>query len=207
MSQALLFSLISTMLYMVGFIPYIYHVFYGRVVPHPFSWTIWFLFAATNTYILFEVNGWNWSLFSVVSRTIALAIGLSCGWWMIRKIQLSRFDYLSLLLAVFVIIGINIYGMREAVVAMVVVDMIVSLPTIKKVWMDPRTEDALVWFTTALSLSCLLISLPFFTFENSFFWFYAVFANISIGLLIKLRGRYIRGKWGYRIAAFFCFRN
>ena len=180
MSQSLIFASLSVFLYLIGFIPYIYHVFHGRVVPHPFSWSIWFIFAATNAYILFETLGYTWSLVSLGIRTIALAIGLACGWWLIRQIRLSQFDYLSLILAVFVVILINLYGMREAVIAMVVVDMIILLPTIKKIWISPHTEDALVWFTTALSQACLLMSLPFFTFENSFFWFYAICANLVV---------------------------
>lgn len=187
MSQSLIFASISVFLYFIGFIPYIYHVFHGRVIPHPFSWSIWFLFAATNCYILFEINGLTWSLGSLVLRTFALIIGMSCGWWMVRKIALSKFDYLSLLLAIFVIIFVNIYGLKEAIIAMVCVDIVVLLPTIKKIWMDPRTEDAFAWFTTALSQACFLLSLPFFTFENSFFWFYAICANLSIGLYIRLR--------------------
>lgn len=178
MSQSAIFASISIFLYFVGFIPYIYHVFRGRVVPHPFSWTIWFIFSAINCYIFLTVSGIDWSFLSVFLRTTALFIGLLCGWWFIRKIHISKFDYLALILALFVIVCIYFYGMRQAVIAMVIVDMIVLLPTIKKIWLDPRTEDTLIWLTTALSQTCLVISLPFFTFENSFFWLYAICANI-----------------------------
>ncbi len=187
MTQSALFASISVFLYFVGFIPYIYHVFHGRVVPHPFSWTIWFIFSATNCYILMEVNGIDWSFMSLVLRTGALLIGLACGWWFIRKIHISKFDYLALILALFVIVCINFYGMKQAVIAMVTVDIIVLLPTLKKIWLDPRTEDAFAWLTTGLSQACLLISLPFFTFENSFFWFYAICVNLLVGLFIHLR--------------------
>lgn len=187
MTQSAIFASLSVFLYFIGFIPYIYHVFHGRVVPHPFSWTIWFIFSATNCAILLTVNGFSWSLASLVMRTGALLIGLACGWWFIRKIHISKFDYLSLILALFVIVCINLYGMKQAVIAMIVVDLIVLLPTVKKIWHDPRTEDAFAWLTTAFSQSCLLISLPFFTFENSFFWFYAICVNLSVGLFIHLR--------------------
>ena len=190
MSQSVIFASLSVFLYFIGFIPYIYHVFHGRVVPHPFTWTVWFIFALTNAYILFQVNGWSWSLASLSMRIIALLIGLACGWWFIRKIHLSSFDYISLLLAAGVILFIHLYGLKQAIIAMICVDIIVTLPTLKKIWLDPHTEDSLAWLTTALSQSCLVISLPFLTFENSFFWLYAICANFTIALLIRLRTRY-----------------
>jgi hypothetical protein len=109
MSQGILFASISIFLYYLGFIPYIYHVFHGRVVPHPFSWTIWFIFSATNLFILIETTGIQASFYSLLARTIALLIGLFCGWWFIKKISITRFDYLSILLALFVIIFVNFY--------------------------------------------------------------------------------------------------
>lgn len=189
MIQEIAFASIAVFIYFLGFIPYIYHVFHGRVLPHPFTWTIWFIFSVTNLYILIETTGLNPSFYSLFARTIALLIGLLCGWWYIRKIALSQFDYLSLILALFVILFVYLYGLREAVIAMVIIDMIILLPTLKKIWRDPKTEDAFAWFMTALSQSSLLISLPFFTFENAFFWFYAITANLSVGLFIHLLAR------------------
>lgn len=184
MSQGIVFASISIFLYYIGFIPYIYHVFHGRVVPHPFSWTIWFIFSVTNLYILIETTGIYASFYSLFARTFALFLWLLCGWWFIKKISLTSFDYLSLVLAIFVIVFVYYYGMREAVIAMVIIDIVVLLPTLKKIWIEPRTEDAMAWFTTALSQGCLILSLPFLSFENSFFWFYAICSNLSVWLFI-----------------------
>ncbi|MBP9812205.1 hypothetical protein KBC86_02400 [Candidatus Gracilibacteria bacterium] len=186
MTQEILFASLSIFLYFLGFIPYIYHVFHGRVVPHPFTWTIWFIFSVTNLFIFIETTGIEPTFYSILARTLALFLGLSCGWWFLRKISLSAFDYVSLLLALLVILAMYLFGLREAVILMVIIDIIVLLPTIKKIWREPRTEDALAWFTTALSQGSLLMSLPFLSFENAFFWLYAICANLSVGLFIHL---------------------
>lgn len=186
MTQSIIFATISIFLYYLGFIPYIYHVFHGRVVPHPFSWTIWFIFSLTNLYILIVTTGLEASFYSLLARSFALCIGVFCGWWFIKKISITRFDYLSILFALFVIVFINLYGMKQAIIAMIITDMIVLMPTLRKIWIDPRTEDTMAWFMTALSQGCLLMSLPFFSFENSFFWFYAICANLSVGLFIHI---------------------
>jgi hypothetical protein len=109
MKSEIIFASISVFLYFLGFIPYIYHVFHGRVVPHPFTWSIWFIFSVTNLYILLVTLGIEASFYTLLARTIALFIGLTIGWWFIRKIPLSQFDYLSLVLASFVIVCIYFY--------------------------------------------------------------------------------------------------
>lgn len=56
-------ALISVVLYAIGFVPYIYHVFHGRVIPHPFSWSVWMLFGIINASILSAASeGWSWAL-------------------------------------------------------------------------------------------------------------------------------------------------
>lgn len=50
-------SFLGAFLYLVGFVPYMYHVFRGRVIPHAFSWTIWAILSSINTYALFMSTG------------------------------------------------------------------------------------------------------------------------------------------------------
>ncbi len=71
---SLFFVILGTLLYLIGFIPYMYHVFHGRVVPHPFSWTIWAILSAISTYALMSSDGVTDSLFTPVIRTIALSL-------------------------------------------------------------------------------------------------------------------------------------
>ena len=206
MSQSVIFASLSVFLYCIGFIPYIYHVFHGRVVPHPFSWTIWLIFALGNAYILYDLSGWTWSLWSLSMRCIALTIGMICGWIYIKKIQISFFDYLALFAIGLIIIGMYFLSPKVTVIAMVILDAIILLPTVKKIWIDPRTEDSLIWFTVALSQACLLVSLPFYTFENSFFWIYSIIASLSVGIFRWIRWYIFHAPWYERITDF-CFKK
>lgn len=43
------FITLSILFYLIGIIPYMYHIFHGRVVPHAFSWTVWTILSAVNT--------------------------------------------------------------------------------------------------------------------------------------------------------------
>ncbi len=68
----LFFIILSSLLYLIGVIPYFYHVFHGRVVPHPFTWTIGLLFAVSNGYILMISDVDSVSLIPICIRSIAL---------------------------------------------------------------------------------------------------------------------------------------
>lgn len=86
--------------YLVGFVPYIYHAFHGRVVPHPFSWTIWCILSGINTWILLDLYGMSSTLITPMVRTLALVVGSLVGWMLIRRIAISTFDYICLLMAI-----------------------------------------------------------------------------------------------------------
>ena len=185
MNNELFYALLSVFLYGIGFVPYIYHVFHGRVVPHPFSWTIWCGFSLMNLIILYSSIWYTPTFFIVLIRAISLAFGALCGWYFLSRIQVGKFDIFALILAILSIGILNLYWFREVVIWMVITDMIVLLPTLRKIFSDPRSEDALIWFTLGLSQWCLLLSLPHLSFENSFFWFYAIVSNLSVWILIR----------------------
>ena len=74
MTLSIIYITIAIVLYLIGYIPYIYHVFHGRVVPHPFSYTVWCLFVINSGYILFTDSVWTYPLIMVIVRALALGL-------------------------------------------------------------------------------------------------------------------------------------
>ena len=150
------------------------------------------------------------ALFPMFVRMSCLVLGSIAGWCLIRRISISQFDYFFLLLTVSVIIMVQYYGLRNAVIAMISIDFLVLTPTLRKIYKNPESEDALVWFTASLSLACLILSLPSITFESSLFWFYTVTANLAVALFIRIwtirRAHTWRGR-AVRFLGFFHFQR
>lgn len=185
-----------------------YHVFHGRVVPHPFSWTIWAILSAISTYALMSSDGVTDSLFTPVIRTIALSLWWVVWWFLMRRIAISIFDYFFLFLWVICIFIASYYGVREAIIPTILVDFLVLSPTLKKIWNDPNSEDILAWVFISLSQICILLSLDHYTLQNSLFWAYQVFINISVALFIYRR-RLSLAHWKYfflRLASRFSYK-
>lgn len=72
MTITIFFSTLSILFYLIGIVPYIYHIFHGRVVPHPFSWTVWAILAVINTLGLISHAGMNYLTISPIIATVAL---------------------------------------------------------------------------------------------------------------------------------------
>lgn len=198
---SLIFILFSIIIYLVGFIPYIYHVFHGRVVPHPFTWTIWVILVSINTIQLWITDGMSTSLISPLMRIIALSIGVVVGWYYIRKIQINFLDYICLFFAV-VVIGIaSIWWISHAIIPTIAIYMLVMAPTLKKIWINPHSEDSLAWVTAWFSLFFLLCSIQTYTFDSVIFWIYDMALNFSIAIFIIYRTRYM-DRWTNRVKSF-----
>ncbi len=199
---SIFFVILGTIFYLVWFIPYVYHIFHGRVVPHPFSWTIWCILSWVNIYALIGSGIVDMTLLTPLVRTVALSIGAIVGWFLIRRIRITFFDYICLWLALSCLIIAYEYGVSQAVIPTILVDLLVLSPTLHKIWNDPQSEDPFAWICVVLSQICMLLSFPTHTFENSLFWAYVMLVNALVAIFIYRR-QITTEKWRYRIYSFF----
>ena len=88
----------------------------------------------------------------------------------ISRIQINSFDYLCVSLALVCIVIAYRYGAMNAVIPTIIVDILVLLPTVKKVWNNPDTEDAWTWMCGVFSTLCVLLSLSVYSREILLFW-------------------------------------
>ena len=197
-TTALFFACLGAILYLIGFVPYIYHAFRGKVVPHPFTWTVGFMLSAINTYGLFLSDGFTDTLIPTVVRTWALFIGLFVGWYFIARISLNWFDYFCIILWVGCLFIASYIWVSEAIIPTIIVDILVLSPTLKKIWRDPDSEDIFAWVLTVFSQACLLLSLGHYTLENSLFWAYVMSVNALVAILIYRRRLFV-STWTYKI--------
>ena len=202
MTTPLFFVILGTLIYLIGFLPYVYHVFHGRVVPHPFSWTIWCILSGINTYILVESGVTEMTLLTPLVRTTALFAWAIIGWFLIWRIVITRFDYICLGLAITCLTIAYVFWVNQAIIPTILVDLLVLSPTLHKIWNDPKSEDSFAWICVMFSQVCILLSLPNHTFENSIFWGYVMIVNALVAVFIYRRQLYV-SNWRYRVWSFF----
>jgi hypothetical protein len=210
MSLTIVFIVLSIFFYLLWAIPYLYHIFHGKVVPHPFSWTVWAILSAVNTLGLIQNIGISYISISPIVSTWVLCFWAIIWWTLIKKIQITYFDYICLLLALWVIGIAYFFWLSQAIIPSVFVDLLLLAPTVKKFWKTPRSEDISWWLGAAISRFFLLLSLGAgaLSFSN-FWWWYAVVINLLVSVVLFYRTQYTE-KLFYRIrkiAGFFALKK
>lgn len=203
MTITIFFSTLSILFYLIGIVPYIYHIFHGRVVPHPFSWTVWAILAVINTLGLISHAGMNYLTISPIIATVALCFWAVIGWFMIKKVKISILDYIFLFLALCVIGIAYFQWLSKAIIPSICIDLLILAPTLRKLWDTPRSGDLLGWFGAAISKLFFILSLGSMALSYvNIWWWYTLVVNVIVALIIFYRTRYVEN-WFNRLKSIF----
>ena len=188
MSIYALLGILSPLICAVGYVPYIAAMAKKKITPHPFSWLLWAIlgFVSLVTYI------------GVGAKvTLPLAIMNFAGptliffftikYW---KEGFSRVDYLCLAFSLVSILTYVIF--HRAAIALTINlagDLFAALPTVRKTWIDPSSENFLTWFCFAIGAMVSLVALDgHFSYGVTLLPLYlASFETLMV--LLVLRGR------------------
>ncbi len=157
-------SVIAGLLFIVGFVPYIYAIMRKGTKPAKASWIIWAsLDSITITGMYFEdaVNGQITG--AVVGAWVVVILALkhgTPGW--------TRLDKFCLIGAV---LGIVLWQVFSNPVLGIMISLSVvfsgSIPTFVSAWKDPSREDKLAWTIFWISCVCAVIAIPQWTLADA----------------------------------------
>ncbi|MDD5197832.1 MAG: hypothetical protein PHN60_03150 [Candidatus Gracilibacteria bacterium] len=190
MENTMIFALISTIIYLIGAIPYTIGIIRGEVLPHPFSYGTWIVLVGINNIVLFQENA-GWTLLPAIVQFVFMVVNVIGGCFAFRKIQINWFDYFCLGLAILSLFIWWKVGVEYAVIMTVIVDAIAFLPTIKKGWIQPHSEYIWPWINSALFPIFLILSLKSPIFITVFFWAYLFISSGSLSIMLWYRQRLI----------------
>lgn len=148
-----IFSTLSGLLFIVGFIPYIHKILRKKTKPVKVTWIIW---ATLDTIILFGM---------IFERVInGLIIGAVISGWTVAilslKYGLRGWNALDKFYLVGAILGIILWQIFNSPVLGIIISLCVmfigSIPTFVSAWKTPDHEDKLTWtifwFSSALAV-------------------------------------------------------
>lgn len=144
---------------LLGFVPYIITILQGKTSPNRASWSIWaslgIVLAVSNFDAGARETMWLLIAYAVCQITIAiLSLKYGEGGW-------NTFDRTCLLGA---LISIILWQMFDspliAITISIAIDSLGALPTIKKSYLNPETEDLFSWmmFWTAGTFNILALA-------------------------------------------------
>ena len=138
-------ALLSAVVTLAGYVPYVRLILMDATVkPNRASWFVWWVIDCSMAFVTFSAHEWSaFALFGCFSigTTTVLALSLKKG-----EGQFSRSDMFYVLLA---LVGIILWRTSDNIDVSIVANMFAAtmgtLPTIKKSYHDPESEDQLTW--------------------------------------------------------------
>ncbi|PSN20837.1 hypothetical protein C7271_00125 [filamentous cyanobacterium CCP5] len=190
------FAKIAGIIGFLGYIPYIFAILKRKTFPNPATWWIWSIigWAAFVSYFAAGGDETFWLMLSYAIGPSAIAIlSLKYG-----KGGLDKFDICCLIIScVSLLAWIITSNPSIALATNLGIDITGSLPTLRKTYLEPETEDGLSWCVfwvgnTINFLTVLFIdNLTFSTVAYPFYLF--ILASIMMILISR--------KWAFRLVS------
>ncbi|MES2087944.1 MAG: hypothetical protein V4467_03035 [Patescibacteria group bacterium] len=155
----LLLSLLTGILTIVGFVPYVRDIFLRKTKPHLYTWLIWVITQITATVAFLKGGGGNYGTFSlIVGNILVVLVFLLAFKYGTKNITKSdTFVLISALAAVVVW-----WWLRNpwlSVLMISIIDGLGYLPTFRKSFEEPWSETLSYWgIMTATSMLALAMS-------------------------------------------------
>jgi len=193
MPKELIFSIISTIIYLIGVIPYWKDVLKWRTTPHPFSFGVWAVANFFNSYVLL-INEQYYALVPSLFMSCIALMSLVVGIFRFDKIRINWFDWLCLILSISLFI---LYFASENILLTIIfsifIDLVAFLPTFKKWWMQPWTESILMYSLAGVNQIFTLLSMVQANSDSQLFWIYIFISNTFYFLMVFFRRWYLKG--------------
>jgi hypothetical protein len=149
---------IATMMAIAGNIPYLIDVIKKKIQPHPYTWFVWSIVSMVTFFGQLAKGAGIGAIptgvaefFTVIIFFVSLRYGFK---------NIKRIDTYFLIIALFGIIPwIITKDPTISVIIVVMIDLIAFIPTLRKTWIQPKTESFWLYFMNvtrhALTLGAL----------------------------------------------------
>ncbi len=173
---------------MAAFIPYISSMRKGRTRPNRATWWIWTLVGLLLAASYYSVGARHtlWVPLSYVAGPLIIAVfslRLGVGGWG----RLDRFCLFGAALSL-VLWGIS-HSPLVALVLNIVIDLMGAIPTIRKAFLEPQTEDRAAWVLFLVGNTFNLFAINRRQFAIIVYPAYLFFISFLMILLISREGR------------------
>jgi len=185
------FGVISLILVIIAFTPFIKNVLIGKTKPHAFSWLIWLILTTIGFFIQISngagAGAWFNGLMIIICAIITV-LGFIKG----RK-EIVFIDWVSLILAfISIYYWLIIKDVYLSLILVIFADFLGMFPTLRKSYIHPYSETYETYFINGFRTTLAIFALEKFTFLTASYHIYMIAANIVLVILIKLRRKIIK---------------
>lgn len=151
-------AIAAALLAIAGNLPYLRDILRGKVKPHPYTWLVWTLVSGIIFFGQVAKGAGVGALPTAASEIFTVVIFLFSLRYGFRDISHVDTAFLGLAL-----IGVAVWIMTDdptvSVMIAVGIDVIAFVPTLRKTWEQPRTENPILFGSNVLRHALALMSL------------------------------------------------
>ena len=189
MKEAL--AIIAAILAFIGNISYLKDTFKGRIEPHPYTWFIWSIVSMTTFFGGLAKGAGIGALPTGVAEGFTIIIFIFSLKYLfngkaghIRKID----NYFLAICLLGLIPWIITKNPTISVIVIVLVDIFAFIPTLRKTWVNPETEKALLYEMNVSRHILTLFSLQTYNIATTFHSIAMICTNTLMTAFIKRKG-------------------
>lgn len=170
---------------LIAFVPYIKSILERKTKPNKASWIIWSLVGIIIVGTYYAVGARDTMgvpLANVIGPLIIAALALKYGeegWQKLDKVCLVG-SFLGL------IVWLLLNQPFVALVMTIFIDFLANLPTIRKSYFDPKSENRMTWILLLVANTINLFAIERWSFEIAA---YPVFLCLTAGIIVVLLSR------------------
>lgn len=186
-------ALAATFFSIVSFVPYIWQILRRKTEPHLYTWLIWSItFSIAGAGVWFGGGGLIQSLGFLLSAVLVFAVSILSFWYGTKNITTSDGVVLVLALAsIFVWVGLD--NPVLAVLMATGIDLIGYLPTYRKSFVEPRSENLLTWVGFTIAPFLGLLALHEYNLMTVVYSAATLVANVVLIALLLVRRNQVKG--------------
>ncbi|MFO0743834.1 MAG: hypothetical protein U0469_02155 [Candidatus Paceibacterota bacterium] len=180
----ILFTILSTIVGIYCFIPYISDIFKGKTKPHLYTWFIWTILQTVGVLAMLNAGAKLGVLSLAFGAILCFFIFILSFFYGTKNIKL--FDKICLMGALIaVIIYFFLNNPFWSVIVVTITDLVGFLPTIRKSFEEPETETFSTYFFSSLSSLFALGALSYFSLTTSVYLISLFLSNgVCAGIIL-----------------------
>lgn len=181
-------ALVASVLAIIGNISYIKDVFQEKVQPHPYTWFIWSIVSMTTFFGGLAKGAGIGALPTGIAEGFTILIFLFSLKYVFQKKRspIRKIDHYFLVGA---LLGLIPWALTKdptiSVVAVVLIDIIAFIPTLRKTWDHPETEKPILYETNVVRHILTLFSLGSYNIATTFHSIAMICTNTLMTFFVK----------------------
>lgn len=192
MERESIFSILAFIFALWFIVDYWKGIIRWLIIPHPFTFFLWFIVLSITAIELILAN----EVLGSLSIMLFIISNICCIWiWLYKykQIQINWFDWFFLISWIFLIILWRLEPNYAYVLLMIIaIDATAYASSFKKAWIQPFTEKSVPYFICVGNNICTILAITIWNFENLGMWIWTAVINFIFACFILARQYYLK---------------